>query len=243
VSGRTLGPANRVLRRDLDAHRPTAKGTLDLQIEMLPINRTRLPEWSPGELVTGDTIALPFSDASFDVVFVATVLGEVPVPGGAVEEVRRVLRPEGIAPSVAPFLLVPEHRPSGCSIVHEGLAQRVGQAPKVCDMFMHRPPIFRTLLCHRLPVCAPGVAHRQGLTVPADLFKPRVSHPCLLQKVVECGYGGFTACHLSLTAGRLVPGRKCSESPAGRLPLRRPITQRPLRRRLLYKTRVDDIIA
>lgn len=70
---------------------------LDIQVEMLRINRTRLPEGSLGGLVAGDAMALPFRDATFDSAFVATMLGEVPEPLRAVGEVRRVLRPGGVA--------------------------------------------------------------------------------------------------------------------------------------------------
>lgn len=42
-------------------------------------------------------MALPFRDATFDSVFVATMLGEVPEPMRALGEVRRVLRPDGVA--------------------------------------------------------------------------------------------------------------------------------------------------
>ena len=70
---------------------------LDIQVEMLSINRTRLRAWSLGGLVAGDAMALPFRDATFDSAFVATMLGEVPEPARALGEIRRVLRSGGIA--------------------------------------------------------------------------------------------------------------------------------------------------
>ena len=63
----------------------------DLQAEMLAIARTR----APTALVQGDGARLPFAAASFDAVFIATVLGEIPDQRGCVDEVRRVLRPGG----------------------------------------------------------------------------------------------------------------------------------------------------
>jgi ubiquinone/menaquinone biosynthesis C-methylase UbiE len=43
----------------------------------------------------GQAEALPFADESFDVVFMVTVLGEVPNRAAALMEVARVLRPRG----------------------------------------------------------------------------------------------------------------------------------------------------
>lgn len=69
---------------------------LDLQPEMLAFARQRSSD--PGApAVAADAMALPFGPASFDVVFVATMLGEVPDPARAVREVRRVLVPGGRA--------------------------------------------------------------------------------------------------------------------------------------------------
>jgi len=70
---------------------------LDIQVEMLRINRTRLPEGAVGGLLVGDAMALPFRDAIFDSAFVATMLGEVPDPLRALAEIRRVLRLGGVA--------------------------------------------------------------------------------------------------------------------------------------------------
>jgi SAM-dependent methyltransferase len=44
---------------------------------------------------TGDAMALPFADASFDVVVCGLGLNFLPSPGGALEEFRRVVRPGG----------------------------------------------------------------------------------------------------------------------------------------------------
>jgi ubiquinone/menaquinone biosynthesis C-methylase UbiE len=43
----------------------------------------------------GDATALPYEDASVDGVVLTAVLGEIPDPGAALREIRRVLRPGG----------------------------------------------------------------------------------------------------------------------------------------------------
>jgi ubiquinone/menaquinone biosynthesis C-methylase UbiE len=68
----------------------------DLQSEMLQIARTRVAGAGPVGFVQGDGALLPFAPASFDAVFVATVLGEIPEQGKCIDDVRRVLRPDGV---------------------------------------------------------------------------------------------------------------------------------------------------
>lgn len=48
------------------------------------------------ELVVADALALPFADASFDVVHAHQVLQHLPDPVGALREMRRVVRPDGV---------------------------------------------------------------------------------------------------------------------------------------------------
>ena len=43
----------------------------------------------------GDATKLPYEDASIDAVILTAVLGEIPDPGAALREIRRVLAPEG----------------------------------------------------------------------------------------------------------------------------------------------------
>jgi ubiquinone/menaquinone biosynthesis C-methylase UbiE len=47
------------------------------------------------EPTQGDARTLPYPDATFDAAFLVTVLGEIPDPGTALAEVRRVLKPGG----------------------------------------------------------------------------------------------------------------------------------------------------
>jgi ubiquinone/menaquinone biosynthesis C-methylase UbiE len=68
---------------------------LDLQAEMLELARERVPERLSFR-VQADGARLPFADASFDVVFVATVLGEIPDRGACLDEVRRIVRLDGV---------------------------------------------------------------------------------------------------------------------------------------------------
>ena len=69
---------------------------LDLQAEMLEMARHRLPPDASSMLVRADGARLPFADASFDAVFIATVLGEIPDQGACLGEVRRIMRPGGV---------------------------------------------------------------------------------------------------------------------------------------------------
>jgi ubiquinone/menaquinone biosynthesis C-methylase UbiE len=67
----------------------------DLQIGMLQIARDRVRFSPTAVLLQGDGSRLPLRNASFDAVFIATVLGEIPDQAGCLDEVRRVLRPGG----------------------------------------------------------------------------------------------------------------------------------------------------
>jgi ubiquinone/menaquinone biosynthesis C-methylase UbiE len=56
------------------------------------------------DFVVSDASTLPFASASFDLVYLVAVLGEIQDTDGAVRELRRVLRPAGV-------LSVSEHLP------------------------------------------------------------------------------------------------------------------------------------
>jgi len=67
--------------------------TFDLQPEMLAIARERVG--ARGRFVQGDGRILPFANASFDCIFVATVLGELPDRTALVTDAHRILRSGG----------------------------------------------------------------------------------------------------------------------------------------------------
>jgi ubiquinone/menaquinone biosynthesis C-methylase UbiE len=68
---------------------------LDLQGQMLQLARGRIRHRA--SFVQADAGRLPFVAATFDAILMATVLGEVPNPDDCVDEVRRVVRPGGVA--------------------------------------------------------------------------------------------------------------------------------------------------
>ena len=75
-------------------------GTLeifDLQQEMLDHTMDHAGEAGITNLIPtrGDARELPYESASFDSVFLVTVLGEIPDRSSALREIRRVLKPEG----------------------------------------------------------------------------------------------------------------------------------------------------
>jgi ubiquinone/menaquinone biosynthesis C-methylase UbiE len=69
----------------------------DLQQDFLDHTMRRATERGLANVVPtqGDATALPFEDASVDAVVLTAVLGEIPDPGAALREIRRVLEPEG----------------------------------------------------------------------------------------------------------------------------------------------------
>ena len=76
----------------------TPRGRLvlfDLQPEMLRMARKRVGRQSNVRTVAGNAMALPFGAETFEMVFIAAVLGEVPDRQACLEEVRRTLRPGG----------------------------------------------------------------------------------------------------------------------------------------------------
>ncbi len=59
---------------------------------------------SPNTLLAADAHALPFRDATFDAVVVQAVLEHVLEPQGVVDEIHRVLRPDGVVYADTPFM-------------------------------------------------------------------------------------------------------------------------------------------
>jgi len=71
-------------------------------LEALRLEGEGVPGVSKGEAVVGDALALPYEDASFDVVLISEVLEHVPDDVDAIREVVRVLRPGGVAAVTVP---------------------------------------------------------------------------------------------------------------------------------------------
>ena len=69
----------------------------DIQQEFLDHVGRRAAECGIGNVypARGDATALPYEDASIDAVVLTAVLGEIPDPGAALREIRRVLAPGG----------------------------------------------------------------------------------------------------------------------------------------------------
>jgi ubiquinone/menaquinone biosynthesis C-methylase UbiE len=69
----------------------------DLQPEMLDHTLRRARERGLANVVPtqGDACAMPYEDASFDAVYLVTVLGEIPDQEAALREIARVLKPGG----------------------------------------------------------------------------------------------------------------------------------------------------
>lgn len=73
---------------------------LDVTPRMVAIARAKVRRGAAARFVVGDMMALPFADASFDIVTTGYGLRNVPELGAAIDEIRRVLRPRGIALSL-----------------------------------------------------------------------------------------------------------------------------------------------
>ena len=70
---------------------------VDIQQPMLDHVMRRAAAKNTGPIVPAraDARDLPFDGASFDAAYLVTVLGEIPDPGAALREIRRVLKPGG----------------------------------------------------------------------------------------------------------------------------------------------------
>ena len=79
---------------------------LDITPRMVEIARGKRPSGSRPGFLVGDMMALPFREATFDVVTTGYGIRNVPVIAHALGEIRRVLRPGGI------FLSLDFDRPS-----------------------------------------------------------------------------------------------------------------------------------
>jgi ubiquinone/menaquinone biosynthesis C-methylase UbiE len=107
----------------------------DLQPEMLAEVERRAAAAGVGNVVTrrGDGRSLPYEDATFDAVFMVTVLGEIPDQDAALREVRRVLRPGGCA--VFGEIVLDPH------VVLPGALRRRGEAAGLRWVARHGSPL------------------------------------------------------------------------------------------------------
>lgn len=86
---------------------------LDIQPKMLAQFKRRLGRQEQRHLtnirlIQGSAHDLPFQDGSLDLVFVVTVLMEIPQRSRALQEMRRVLKPQGVL-AVTEFLPDPDY--------------------------------------------------------------------------------------------------------------------------------------
>lgn len=70
----------------------------DLQPGMIAALRDNLAGDGPARVrgIVADATRLPLASGSFDCAYLNAVLGEIPAPGAAIRELRRVLRPGGV---------------------------------------------------------------------------------------------------------------------------------------------------
>jgi ubiquinone/menaquinone biosynthesis C-methylase UbiE len=144
-----IGPGPGWFSPALAAAIPDGRLTLfDIQPEMLEMAARRLRAAGLSNFVSveGDARRLPFEEAVFDLVFLVTVLGEIPDPGAAMREIGRVLRPGGRV-SITEQLGDPDHVKRATL---EQLAASAGLAAEGCA----GSPLLRTCVFRR-PSSAP----------------------------------------------------------------------------------------
>jgi malonyl-CoA O-methyltransferase len=131
--------------------RSAAVTAADIAAPMLEVARGRSRFWRPIRCVEADARALPFEDASFDLVFTSLMLQWLQPPDAALQEIRRVLRPGGLllASSFGPETLQELRRAwaaaDGGAHVHEFIDMhdlgsalaRAGFAEPVLDVDRH----------------------------------------------------------------------------------------------------------
>jgi ubiquinone/menaquinone biosynthesis methyltransferase len=69
---------------------------LDITVRMIELANAKIEGSAAPAFIVGDMMALPFPDATFDVVTTGYGLRNVPVIATALREIRRVLRPGGV---------------------------------------------------------------------------------------------------------------------------------------------------
>ena len=92
-----LGAGTGLAAVELKRRYPRARVTAaDISAPMLRIARSRSRFWRRIHCVEADARALPFESASFDLVFTSLMLQWLQPPDGALQEIRRVLKPGGL---------------------------------------------------------------------------------------------------------------------------------------------------
>lgn len=94
--------------------------------KVVSLDRLR-PESPPASFIRGDALALPFADNTFPFIFCASLIEHVPHPHRLLEEIKRVLQPNGLAYiSFPPFYSpVGGHQFSPYHLLGEQLAARL----------------------------------------------------------------------------------------------------------------------
>jgi len=96
-AARRVGPEGRLDCVDIA---PPLIEKLQAKVRRLGLNNV--------EVRVADARALPFDDGTFDLIFLISVLGEIPNRVGALREARRVLKPGGVL-SITEFLPDPDY--------------------------------------------------------------------------------------------------------------------------------------
>lgn len=94
-----IGPGPGFFSAEVARRIPSGRLVLfDIQYQMLEKSRAKLKRADVSNylLVQGSAVRLPFRPRVFDVVFLVTVLGEVPQPRECLGDISHVLRPGGI---------------------------------------------------------------------------------------------------------------------------------------------------
>jgi demethylmenaquinone methyltransferase/2-methoxy-6-polyprenyl-1,4-benzoquinol methylase len=106
---------------------------LDITRRMVEIARAKRPPSSTSTFLVGDMMALPFTDATFDVVTTGYGIRNVPVIAQSLTEIRRVLRPGGV------LLSLDFNRPSNAAMrwVYLSYLTLVGST---LGLVLHRDP-------------------------------------------------------------------------------------------------------
>jgi ubiquinone/menaquinone biosynthesis C-methylase UbiE len=116
-----LGPGSGYYSLEVARRIPAGRLELfDIQPEMLARCRAKCEAAGLANVgfTTGDGAALPFADASFDLVYMVTVFGEVHDQAACLRQIRRVLKPGGM-------LSVSEHMPDPDFTSFEALRRQV----------------------------------------------------------------------------------------------------------------------